>query len=103
MVHHYTIYIIYIITINYTQQLLLSGCIYSMPWRLLLVKHVDAHKRHLLPKVVVTDVVEALVIPHVLYCLTVIFPMEEVQKRRLERILNFAARLLSGRRKFELG
>ena len=60
-----------------------------------------AHKRHLLPKDVITNVVEALVISHVMYCMAVIYPMGEVQKRRLERILNFAAGVISGRHKFD--
>lgn len=60
-----------------------------------------SHHRNLLPHEIMTNIVQTLVLPHIRYCLTVIAPMRETQKHRLEKIMNFAARVISGRKKYD--
>ena len=45
--------------------------------------------------------IEALVIPHIRYCATVWGGCNKTQKRRLQKVLNFAVRIVFGLRKFE--
>ena len=45
--------------------------------------------------------IEALVIPHIRYCATVWGGCNKTQKKRLQKVLNFAVRIVVGLRKFD--
>lgn len=59
------------------------------------------HARHLVPVSVLPRVVDALVLSHVRYCSAVYGSANRTQLMRLNRIFKFAARVISGRRKFD--
>jgi len=60
-----------------------------------------AHVRHCIPPDLLPQLVNALVISHVRYCLTVFGNGSQLNMDRLDKILNFAMRVISGKRKFE--
>ena len=60
-----------------------------------------SHVRHCLPDGVLKTIVTALVISRVRYCLTVYGNGPQKNFDRLQKILNFAARVIFGRRKFD--
>ena len=60
-----------------------------------------AHLRHYLPHSVLTTLVSALALSHVRYCLAVYGNGSTRNCERIQKILNFAARVISGRRKFD--
>ena len=60
-----------------------------------------SHVRHCLPDGVIKTIVTALVISRVQYCLTVYGNGTKKNFDRLQKILNFAARVIFGRRKFD--
>ena len=60
-----------------------------------------SHARHCLPDGVIQMLVTALVISRVRYCLTVYGNGTQKNFDRLQKILNFAARVIFGRRKFD--
>ena len=60
-----------------------------------------SHSRHSLPRVTLTTLVQALVISLIRYCISVYGTCNATQTARLQRVLNFAARVVSGRRKFD--
>ena len=60
-----------------------------------------SHSRHCLPQATVIKLVEGLVISPIRYCLTVYGTTNKTQLCRLQRILNFGARVISGRRKYD--
>ena len=60
-----------------------------------------AHSRHCLPQSCMVRLVEGLVVSLVRYCITVYGSANKTQLSRLQRILNFCARVISGRRKFD--
>ena len=60
-----------------------------------------SHIRHFLPPTALPDIVTALVVSHVRYCLTVYGSGSAGNLARIQKILNFAARVISGRRKFD--
>ena len=60
-----------------------------------------SHVRHCLPDGVLKTIVTALVISRVRYCLTVYINGTQKNFDRLQKILNFAARVIFGRRKFD--
>ena len=57
--------------------------------------------RHQIPRVLLPTIVSALVLSHVLYCLPVFGNGSDKNMQRLQKILNFALRVVSGRRKFD--
>ena len=59
------------------------------------------HGRHSLPPSTMLTIIQGLVISRVLYCLTVYGVCNSGQLKRIQKLLNFAARVLSGRRKFD--
>ena len=59
------------------------------------------HLRHYLPEAVLSTVVSALVLSHVRYCLTVYGNGTVKNLDKIQKILNFSARVISGRRKFD--
>ena len=58
------------------------------------IKHVIPH--HLLPKIV-----DALVLSHVRYCVPVYGSANRTHVSKLQKVFNFAARVISGRRKYD--
>ena len=60
-----------------------------------------SHSRHCLPRSTLLTLVHGLVISRILYCLTVYGVCNGTQIKRIQKLLNFAARVLSGRRKFD--
>ena len=60
-----------------------------------------SHVRHCLPDGVIKTLVTALVISRVQYCLSVYGNGTQKNFDRLQKILNFAARVIFGRRKFD--
>ena len=60
-----------------------------------------SHSRHSLPQSTLSTLIQGLVISRVLYCLTVYGVCNKTQMKRIQKVLNFAARVLSGRRRFD--
>ena len=60
-----------------------------------------SHVRHQIPSDLLPTLVNALVLSHVRYCLAVFGNGSEKNIQRLQKVLNFALRTVSGRRKFE--
>ena len=60
-----------------------------------------SHVRHQIPSHLLPTLVNALVLSHVRYCLAVFGNGSEKNIQRLQKILNFALRAVSGRRKFD--
>ena len=59
------------------------------------------HAKQLLPAKVLPTVVNALVMSHVRYCSQVFACANKTALKRLQKVQNFAARVISGRRKFD--
>ena len=60
-----------------------------------------SHVRHQIPPDLLPTLVNALVLSHVRYCLAVFGNGSEKNTQRLQKILNFALRVVSGRHKFD--
>ena len=60
-----------------------------------------SHLRHCLPSGTLTTIVTALVFSHIRYCVTVFGNGSAKNLEVVQKIMNFAARVISGRRKFE--
>ena len=60
-----------------------------------------AHARHVLPLNVMPRLIDALVISHVRYCIQVYGNCNTELSGVIQKIFNFAARLISNRRKFD--
>jgi len=60
-----------------------------------------SHARHLLPSGVITTLVTALVLSQVRYCLPVYGNGTKTNTVRIQKVINFAARVIFGRRKFD--
>ena len=60
-----------------------------------------SHVRHQIPTDLLPTLVNALVLSHVQYCLAVFGNGSEKNIQRLQKVMNFALRTVSGRRKFE--
>ena len=59
------------------------------------------HARHVLPAQVLPTILDALVMSHIRYCSQVFGCANQTALKRLQKVQNFAARVISGRRKFE--
>ena len=59
------------------------------------------HVRHRLPQQVIPTIVQGLVLSHVRYCLTVFGNCSDKNHRQLQKIINFCARVVAGRRKYD--
>lgn len=59
------------------------------------------HIRHCIPERTIITLVEGLVLSVVRYCLSVYGACTITQIRRLQKLINFGARVISGRRKFD--
>ena len=60
-----------------------------------------SHSRHCLPQSTLVRLVEGLVVSLIRYCITVYGSTNKTQLARLQRLLNFGARVVSGRRKYD--
>ena len=60
-----------------------------------------SHLRHYLPPETLPEIVSALVISHIRYCLVVYGNGSAKNQRRIQKLINFAARVISGKRKFD--
>ena len=60
-----------------------------------------AHSRHCLPQSVLVTLVQGLVVSRIRYCISVYGVTSQTEIGRLQKLLNFAARVISGRRKFD--
>ena len=60
-----------------------------------------AHLRHIIPRELLLQLVDALVVSHVRYCLAVYGNGTQKNMQRLDKVLNFALRIISGKRKFD--
>ena len=60
-----------------------------------------SHSRHYLPQSTLIRLVEGLVLSLIRYCITVYGSANKTQLCHLQRLLNFAARVISGRRKYD--
>ena len=59
------------------------------------------HSRHCLPQSTLIRVVEGLVVSVIRYCISVYGTANKTQLSRLQQLLNFGARVISGRRKYD--
>ena len=59
------------------------------------------HSRHYLPRSTLLTLVQGLVISRIIYCLVVYGVCNSTQIKRIQKVLNFAARVISGRKKFD--
>ena len=60
-----------------------------------------SHVRHQLPADTIVPIVNALVISHVRYCLPVYGNCTQKNIGYIQKVINFAARVISGRRKYD--
>ena len=60
-----------------------------------------SHSRHALPQDTLSAVVQALVVSAIRYCISVYGVCGSTQTTRLQKLLNFGARVISGRRKYD--
>ena len=59
------------------------------------------HVRHILPKEILPRIIDSLVFSHLRYCVQVYGGANSQSKDCIQKVLNFAARVISGRRKFD--
>ena len=59
------------------------------------------HAKHSLPASVLPRVVDSLVISHIRYCIEVFGSSGKTVVQEFQKVLNFAARVISGRRKYD--
>lgn len=59
------------------------------------------HARHVIPKCALKSIVQALVISIVRYCISIYGTCGETQLHRVQKVLNFCARVVYGRRKHD--
>ena len=60
-----------------------------------------SHAKHALPKDTLVRIVSALVLSHVRYCVALYGTHGTTQLHRVQKLINFCARVVSGRRKFD--
>ena len=60
-----------------------------------------SHCRHSLPQYLLLTLVQSLVVSSVRYCISVYGSCNQTQTARIQKLLNFGARVISGRRKYE--
>ena len=59
------------------------------------------HAKHSLPKSSIKPIVNALIISSVRYCISIYGTSTKTEENRIQKIINFAARVISGRKKYE--
>ena len=60
-----------------------------------------SHIRHFLPPDTLPEIVTALAVSHIRYCLSVYGSGSSRNLQAIQRLLNFAARVIAGKRKFD--
>ena len=60
-----------------------------------------SHSRHALPQDTLNTIVQALVLSSIRYCISVYGVCGITETARLQKLLNFGARVISGRRKYD--
>ena len=60
-----------------------------------------SHSKHVLPPYTVAFVVNALVVSSIRYCISIYGTCGKTQLHRVQKLLNFCARVISGRRKYD--
>ena len=58
-------------------------------------------QKHVLPSFSVPLVIESLVVSAIRYCITIYGTCSRTQLHRIQKLLNFCARVISGRRKYD--
>ena len=59
------------------------------------------HAKHSLPKRALKPIVNALVISSIRYCISIYGTCSKTESQRIQKIINFAARVISGRKKYD--
>ena len=59
------------------------------------------HVRHVIPHSVLTQVINALVISSIRYCVSVYGTCGVTELHRVQKVINFSARVITGKRKFQ--
>ena len=57
--------------------------------------------KHVLPKTTIKTLIESLVFPHIRYCLPAWAPTSTLQRKRVDRVINFAVRVATGKRRHD--
>lgn len=60
-----------------------------------------SHVRHVVPAHLMPKIVQSLVLSVVRYCLSIYGSCNDTQMRKIQKIINFCARVVSGRRKYD--
>ena len=60
-----------------------------------------SHAKHVIPKAQLSSIVQALVMSIVRYCISVYGSCGDVQVHRIQKIINFCARVVTGRRRYD--
>ena len=60
-----------------------------------------SHSRHTIPRKFLAQIVQGLVISIVRYCISIYGSCNSTQLSRIQKIINFGARVVSGKRKFD--
>jgi len=60
-----------------------------------------SHAKHSLPSDIISSLVTSLVTSHIRYCISIYTTYGQAQKDRVQKLLNFCARVVCGRRKFD--
>ena len=60
-----------------------------------------SHARHVIPRAALKVIVESLVLSIVRYCLSIYGSCGDCQVHRVQKVLNFAARVVTGRRRYD--
>ena len=57
--------------------------------------------KHVLPRTTTKTLIECLVFPHIRYCLPAWAPATALQRKRVDKVINFAVRVATGKRKHD--
>ena len=60
-----------------------------------------SHVKHCLPSDIIESLVMSLVVSHIRYCLSIYGTYGVAQKHKIQKLLNFCARVVSGKRKYD--
>ena len=60
-----------------------------------------SHTKHTMPKTLLKHIVEALAVSIVRYCISIYGTCTDTQLHRVQKVLNFCARVVTGRRKYD--
>ena len=59
------------------------------------------HARHILPVKVLPRIIDSMVFSHIRYCIQVYGSTNQESKDKIQKVFNFGARVISGRKKFD--